>query len=1021
MFHISEKYSGKDKHNTIGYYKGREKERQDLRKKLHPVTRDLDNYFYSKYHDRVWLPNGLFRRKKFYYYAEPGLGFFYEKNNVTELKDLRELESENKKYKLKTFIEYSYIEDNQYIITIEYCSNCEEHKTHTFHNADLYRNYAINMQKCILLRFPFIKVVLKPIDTNIMKEERLKLPKVDSKGNYQKKIFVNDKFKDVRIGAFEVQICNKKNGEDLKISLLHSKLKTKQFPKISTILDKIVGFLPKFSGKIITYEKEEDTFEDLKRNNHDEFNNNELLKGLQVNIYLLNNSTITNITNNAWNDILNHQDPHKRTIMLNEQRIKMKESMFKNDFTIKSYGNRSRPITSITGYREYHKSHSMINFIRPNTSKTFLLGNNDKNLNININESSILSSSIAYKSRDDYILDKNISKSLKGKLIISKYTNKDGSIDIGPLPFDSYYIEVQESKQYRSTGLKLTFDTLNLKNKNNIKKYIGLFTQQNSFFELHIYEMKKNENGIEEPTHLENANVTLKQISKLNMGDNDENNLENSQNDENFEKKIKIEENSNSPGIFEHTVPPGRYLLEVEKENYETIRKLIDLKKGENNINIEMTNERYCNLHIVVYNYEKFQEELYEPIKNVDITIYKNANEILEESITNNKGEFNYIVNKGEDLLTIYISKLGYYPVQRLFLRNKNAKINEKDEYEEKLVFFLVKERFIIENNCILCVTYCSLSKINFNPDSIQISDKIKNRLNLLCFDGQKESGIISTFIKYKTKQEINQKNKLNNSKGKGSLMEEKEEEGEELQNNKNININENIDENLSSNSDEIDESENYDNIISLSLIIKNKSLKNNNYEDKGFAMNGLERYGCQTIIYTPKNIFYITAPSVYNEGYYLWNIGWLDVKNNLFYQTNTLTNSSIDRTLYFSGWLEFLQALIDNKIYLNIFQFFGFEKSILLNNDRYINESLFIQCLQKLNFCKNNKEEIIPFIISLFKSKNKMISFSLVKKIISSNLKNFSEENYNEKKNKNYEIAYNKKLNSYDNNTDYS
>jgi hypothetical protein len=283
MFNISDKYSGKEKRKTIGYYKGREKARQDLRKKLHPVSRDLDNYFNSVFHERGWWPNGLFTRKKLYYYADPGLGCFYEKNNVEQLKDLRELKNETKKNKLKSFIEYSYIEDNQYAITIEYCSNCEEHKTHTFHRAELYKNYAISLQKCILLRFPFIKVILKPIDTDILKEEKYKLPKVDLKGNSEKK-YVNDKFKDVRIGAFEVQICFKKNGEDLKMALLHSKLQTKQFPNILKILDKIVSYLPTFSGKIITYEKEEDKNEISKENINDEIYKKGLLEGLQINI-----------------------------------------------------------------------------------------------------------------------------------------------------------------------------------------------------------------------------------------------------------------------------------------------------------------------------------------------------------------------------------------------------------------------------------------------------------------------------------------------------------------------------------------------------------------------------------------------------------------------------------------------------------------------------------------------------------------------------------------------------------------
>ena len=55
---------------------------------------------------------------------------------------------------------------------------------------------------------------------------------------------------------------------------------------------------------------------------------------------------------------------------------------------------------------------------------------------------------------------------------------------------------------------------------------------------------------------------------------------------------------------------------------------------------------------------------------------------------------------------------------------------------------------------------------------------------------------------------------------------------------------------------DDNGETENYDNIISLSFIIQSDSLKYNNYQDKGFTMNGLERYGCQIIIYCLKTCF---------------------------------------------------------------------------------------------------------------------------------------------------------------------
>ena len=1001
MFNISEKYSGKEKRNTRGYYKGREEERQVLRKKLHPVSRELDNYFYSSLHKRGWWPNGRFIRKKYYYYAEPGLGCFYEKNNVAQLKDLRELKNAVKKKELKTFVEYSYIEDNQYAITIEYCSNCEEHQTYTFHKSELYKNYAINLQKCILLRFPFIKVILKPIDTDILKEEKYKLPKVDLKGNFEKQIIINDKFKDVRIGAFEVQICFKKNGGELKKALLHSKLETKQFPQILRILDKIVSYLPTFSGKIITYEKEENINENTKDNLNDEYNQKGFLEELQINIYLLNNIKIQNLAKEAWSNIQNQLDPHKRQIMIKEQKIRKKENMFKkNDSSIISYANRSRPMSSLTVFGGNHKSQSMIN-LRPNTSKTFILGNNNNNVNNFIfNDKSFLSSSIAFRtSINNYILDKDKSKSLKGKLILTKYTNKDGEINIGPLPYDSYYIEVQENKQYRSVGISLTFNTINLKNKNYFQKYIGLFTQENSFIQLHVYEINKDQKGGEDPIHLGKAKVTLKRINNFNSNDDNGNSNNYSQKDVNFEKKIKINEKNNTPGIFEHTVPPGKYLLEVEKSNYETIRKFIELEKGANYINVEMNAERCCNLHIFAYNYEKFQEESYVPIHNADVIIYQNS-EILEETITNNKGEANYIVSKGEDFLTLVVCKLGYYPVQRIFIRNKDIPINESGEYEDNLTFFLVKENFIIDNNCILCVTYSNLIDENFDPNAIQISDNIKDRITLSCFDGQKENGIISTFIKYEPKKENNQNDNDNNN------LTDKDEE----QSNNNL--------------DNESETENFDDIISVSFIIQTESLKNNNYQDKGFTMNGLERYGCQTIIYTPKNIFYITAPGFCKEGYSFWNLGWIDIKNQLFYQTNTLTESLNERTLYFSYWLEFLQTLIDNKIYSKLFEFFCFDKAILLNNDRYIYDNLFIQKLKELNFCKENEDNVISFITSFFKNKNKMISFSLIKKKISSNLKNFSEglsfrKNFVDDKNQNI-LSYENETNNFYNNENY-
>ena len=124
-----------------------------------------------------------------------------------------------------------------------------------------------------------------------------------------------------------------------------------------------------------------------------------------------------------------------------------------------------------------------------------------------------------------------------------------------------------------------------------------------------------------------------------------------------------------------------------------------------------MSLERYYNLKIIVYNYENMKQ----PIHNADITIYKNSMEIIDESITNKSGEYNYLVDKGLNFLTISINKLGYFPVQRIFTRNSDTKINSKGEYEDQMIFFLVKYNYVIDNNLVLIMTYSCLRDNNFD------------------------------------------------------------------------------------------------------------------------------------------------------------------------------------------------------------------------------------------------------------------------------------------------------------------
>lgn len=141
------------------------------------------------------------------------------------------------------------------------------------------------LQKCLLFRFPFIKVLLKPIDTNIIKDNEATLKLLNSKK------IIDDKYKDVRIGAFEVQLCIRQN-ENNKVLMLHSKLGTKQWPNIKQLLEKIVFNLPQVKIQIQCYDKDresENQFKNKTKNlkqSEDEFKSSRYEK-IKVNIYRL--------------------------------------------------------------------------------------------------------------------------------------------------------------------------------------------------------------------------------------------------------------------------------------------------------------------------------------------------------------------------------------------------------------------------------------------------------------------------------------------------------------------------------------------------------------------------------------------------------------------------------------------------------------------------------------------------------------------------------------------------------------
>ena len=144
------------------------------------------------------------------------------------------------------FEEYESIEGNDRLISIEYCANCEDHQMHTMHSSEAYFNIAKCFSDSIKLRFPAIKVLLKPIDTNIIKDFRESYKLIEKSKN------INDKYRPVKIGAFEINMCISPK----EVVCLHSKLETNQWPNIDNVLDKISKYTPTYYLNIQVFEAE---------------------------------------------------------------------------------------------------------------------------------------------------------------------------------------------------------------------------------------------------------------------------------------------------------------------------------------------------------------------------------------------------------------------------------------------------------------------------------------------------------------------------------------------------------------------------------------------------------------------------------------------------------------------------------------------------------------------------------------------------------------------------------------------
>ena len=1167
--------------NGLGFFIDKDNERQKMRKENNNFSNLIDNYYNSEIHPRSWWPNGGLIIKRRYKYTGIGLDHFYEKNNVEQLETVEDIKLKEKKdvdYLVK-FQEFENIKYNEYMITIEHCASCQEHKYITQHQSDtIFKELALSYQKIIRERFPFIKVYLKPIDVEIVKNKTFVIPKVERNGGPRPKIpSLNTKFKQCRIGAFEIQIATRDEKGNLIQRIIHSKLKTKKFPDVNTVLKKIVSFMPKFKLKLILFDKED--YEEIEK-----------MDNIQVNLYLCNSKLIQEVTDTAKMQVLNFTSPTRRLLMMKEQRFKLQQQNFmknKNIFRKKQFFSplSTQRITSAAPKKTRGMTeNNSTKMLRPISSMSYNFNdkfyeNNKLKQNPfwlkseNVNNRELKENRLSFSTMEAtrrICKDINIQEKLKkqkGALIKRKYSKVDESykyneqnlIDddkndedaetsesvtlyFDDIPYDTYIIETIENSNFRGSLTLLRFNEIKPNKEHLITKYIGLWHQEKAILNIHLYTEKEKSDNIAQNNGIENnynSNIIMPNqerrirppsSNQRRRSPNHENNSEiryeqepiltgsiNISNAEDPNSRYKVHPNGN--GIYEYKTTPGEYKLEVTNKDYEKIVMKVLLKSGLNTINIKMKQEKGCNLKIQVFEYNEYPENdsnnyylmnnpnelepkkenketqnenqgeeeknsnmnknpednIYiEPVRNAEIEIYKEGNELLVEGITNKKGVMKYLVDKNENNLLIKVSKSGYYRVERVFKRNNSLKENEKGNYECTMTFILVKIQRIMELNKIILISYSNTLKKIFEFD-VQNVDEEKNKW--IEKDMQETHGVFIATFNYEDQLKENEENQIDeNDKTNKLLMENN--------NISNSNNNNNQNEIGKSHEDMNDFNENitFEEIIRLGFrisldIIKDEYMQSYDAirQNDSDLIDYLRSICSDGNIYTPNYDFHINLPKVLCKGKITpkfmgendneenmninsditnninsnsfsktinnknnlmddkneeftglyWDLGWIDLKNYLFYETSVYFKLEYkpERCLFFENFIDFLQIFIDQRICDSIFNFFNYEMSILAGSDRYLPKKIFESKLfyildednrnnriseqMKSNSSKSNSnkfnqkqiqlQKFVQFICNILcgydednNIKDDSISFSLLRKKVSSNLQNF-------------------------------
>ena len=100
--------------------------------------------------------------------------------------------------------------------------------------------------------------------------------------------------------------------------MLHSKLKTKKFPVVENVLDKIASMMPLFNLNLILFDQED--YQELDKMN-----------GIEVNIYMSNSHIIKNLSESVREQVNNFVKPGRRLEMIQRLKIMQEQNYIKTE------------------------------------------------------------------------------------------------------------------------------------------------------------------------------------------------------------------------------------------------------------------------------------------------------------------------------------------------------------------------------------------------------------------------------------------------------------------------------------------------------------------------------------------------------------------------------------------------------------------------------------------------------------------------------------------------------------------